>query len=624
MFIKKIKKKNKNSDTEFVYHRLVESYRSQRGPRQRTVANLGKLDLPEEQWKTLADRIEDKICGQRSFIEGDEHIESLASHYAQVIIQKRLAASRSVAEQTDQAPDYETVDINSVSTSKSRTIGAEHVGLSMFKKLGLTPLFVQLGLNQNQCAVAALSVLGRLVHPGSECRTRQWAMHLSGLDELLDADFNHLSNNALYRVSDVLLHHKDSIEEHLHIKERTLFSLNEHIILYDLTNTYFEGTAKNNAKAKRGRSKEKRSDCPLVTLGLVIDELGFPKASKIFRGNVSEPETLEQMITGLQKQKATPTEIPGKGQGTEKPKKKGVTVVVDAGIATENNLKFLKGEGYDYICVSRNKPVDPATVNDDNLVTIKQDKNNKVEAVLIKADGENILYCKSFLKAQKEQAMKTLFQERFEQDLAGICASLSKARGTKKYDKVLLRIGRLKEKYATIAQYYTIEVRQKDGIVPPDGIRWFMEKPEKAEHRFSGTYFLRTTRTELDEKAIWALYVMLTNVEEAFRYLKSDLDLRPIFHQKENRTEAHLFITILAYHLLVSIQTELKKQGIHMRWWQVRELLSSHVRITTSMKNKQGEQIHVRTCTAPESFHRAIYNALDLKQYPLKAIRTKI
>jgi transposase len=623
MFIKEIKKKNQGSETTFLYHRLIESYRTERGPRQRTVINLGKLDIPKEHWKILADRIEDKITGQSSFVAIDEKIEGLAGHYANLIIQKRLTVDRIEPEKDQQPPDYETVDLNSVTTSKSRTIGAECVGLSMFRKLGFEKLFRRLGLSQSQCHVAALSILGRLVHPGSERRTRQWAQHLSGLDELLGTDFSHLSNNALYRISDLLLDHKDRIEEHLKVKERTLFSLQEKIILYDLTNTYFEGTAKKNPKAKRARSKEKRSDCPLVTLGLVIDELGFPKRSKIFRGNVSEPKTLEAMIESLQGENDPSRKTSENKQDCPKAKK-GITVVLDAGIAVEENLTYLKGEGYDYICVARNKPVDPAEVDGDSLVTIKQDKNNKVEAALIKRDGESILYCKSFLKAQKEQAMKTRFQERFEQGLEEITAALSKKRGTKKYDKVLGRISRHKEKYASIARYYKIDVRQKDGIVPAGGITWSMDKREQAEERFSGTYFLRTTRTELDEKEIWSLYVMLTHVEDAFRYLKSDLDLRPIFHQKEDRTEGHLFITILAYHLLVSIQTELKKHGIDMRWWQVRELLSSHVRITTSMRNKEGKQIHVRTCTEPETFHRSIYNALKLKHSPLGAKRTKI
>ena len=262
----------------------------------------------------------------------------MASHYANLIIQKRLTVARIESEKAGQTPDYETVDLNSVSTSKSRTIGAESVGLSMFRKLGFEKLLQRLRLSQSQSHLAALPIISRLVHAGSERRTRQWAQHLSGLDELLGTDFCYLSTNALYRISDLLLAHKDRIEDHLKAKERTLFSLQEKIILYDLTNTYFEGTAKKNPKAKRARSKEKRSDCPLVTLGLVIDELGFPKRSKIFRGNVSEPKTLEEMVVSLRGENDPPRKTPESKQGGKKAKK-GITVVLDAGIAIEDNLE---------------------------------------------------------------------------------------------------------------------------------------------------------------------------------------------------------------------------------------------------------------------------------------------
>jgi len=620
MFIKEIEKRNRGYSKVFVYHRLMESYRTERGPRQRTILNLGRLDLPKEQWKLLADCIECKVTGQKPLFLVDSHIEDLAAHYANLIIHKRLALAP-IAETGEGESEYEVVDIKSVSNSKSRTIGAEYAGLSMFRKLGLEALFKRLGFSKREIQLSVLSIVGRLVHPGSEKRTREWAQHLSGLDELLGTDFKDLSNNALYRTLDLQLSHKEEIERHLRMRERNLFSLKENIILYDLTNTYFEGGAKRNKKAKRSRSKEKRHDCPLVTLGLVIDELGFPKTSKIFKGNIGEPDTLKGMIEVLQGSKiARPDESEKKGN--IKKKKKGITVVMDAGIAKEDNLTLLKREGYDYICAARNKPVAPSLLNEDGLLTIKKDKRNKVEAELIKKDSESILYCKSFLRYKKEQSIKSLFQERFEKGLKKIEASLSKKGGIKKYDKVLERIGRLKERYPSIAHFYEVKVKQKNDIAA--AIKWKLEKTEEVEQRFSGTYFLRTSRTDLNEKEIWALYVLLVNIEDAFRYLKSELGLRPVWHQKESRVDAHLFNVILAYHLLISIQTELQKHGINMRWRHIRELLSSHVRITTAMKNKEGKRIYIRNCTEPEPFHEAIYEALGLNHYPINTKRIKI
>ncbi len=616
MFIKEIKKQNKGYEKVFISHRLMESYRTERGPRQRKILSLGKLDLPKEQWKLLADRIEEKVIGQESFLSIDENVESLATHYASLIIQQKITLSKHQVKKTQQA-EYETIDINSVSNSKVRSIGAEYVGYETFKQLGLDTLFGKLGLSKQEIDLTALSIVGKLVYPASEHRTRAWAKHLTGLDELLNADFTHLSNNALYRTSDLLLSFKSQIEEHLKLKERNLFSLKENIILYDLTNTYFEGSTKKNKKAKWGRSKEKRSDCPLVTLGLVIDEMGFPKASKIFKGNVYEADTLLKMLELLQGETIQSASTKARAKA-----KKGITVVMDAGISTEDNLKLLKAEGYDYICVARNKPFDESKVDLDNLVTIKQDKTNKVEAKLVKGDDENVLYCKSFLKEKKEQAMKTKMQQRFEEGIKQIAASLTKKGGVKKYDKVLERIGRLKEKNASIAHYYCVDVKHKDGIAT--AVDWKFLKVEKAKQRFSGSYFLRTSRTDLTEQKIWSLYVMLTNLEDAFRYLKDELGLRPVHHQKESRSDGHLFITVLAYHLLISIQTKLRSSGIHMRWSAIRDFLSSQVRVTTGMTTKDGKRIYIRNCSEAESFHRAIYNALCLNHCPLQAKRTKI
>jgi transposase len=614
MFIKEIKKKNKVGTKEYIQHRLVESYRTDKGPRQRTILNLGTLSLPKQQWKLLADQIEAELSGQQQLYEIEGHIKELAVHYARIIVQKQLMRPR-VAKVEQPDVDYETIDLNSLSDSKCRTVGAEYVGLATFKKLGLDTLFSQLGFSKNQMELAALSIVGKLVHPGSERRTRRWAKNLSAIDELLNTDFSYLSNNVLYRISDLLLLHQDMIEQHLAQREKDLFSLEEKIILYDLTNTYFEGRAKGNSKARHSRSKDKRNDCPLLTLGLVIDELGFPKLSKIFQGNISEPQTLKNILEQLQGEEMVPSQC-----STQK--RKNRTVVLDAGIATEDNLSFLKAEGYDYIVVARNKPIDPSELKCDDMLTIKKDNTNEVQAQLIKADGEHILYCKSFLKQQKEQSMKRLFQQRFEHDLKMVAAAITKKGGTKKYDKVLQRIGRLQQKYAPIAQYYEIHVHSNNKQIASK-IEWNFVKQQQAEQRFSGGYFLRTSRTDLDEREIWDLYIMLTNLEDAFRSLKTELKLRPIHHQKEQRSDAHLFITVLAYHLLNTIQTQLKQHGIHMQWWNIRELLSSYASTTTSMTTQDGRRIHIRKSTAVEPFHRVIYDALNLSYYPLRMKRVE-
>lgn len=199
MFIKEIKKRSKVGTKQYIQHRLVESYRIEKGPRQRTILNLGTLSLPKQQWKLLADQIEAELTGQQQLYEIDADIKALAVHYARIIVNKQLMRPRvALSEQPDVA--YETIDVNSLLDSKCRTVGAEYVGLASFNKLGLDMLFSQLGFSKSQIKLAALSIVGKLVYPGSEWRTRRWAKHLSAIDELLNTDFRYLSNNVFYRM----------------------------------------------------------------------------------------------------------------------------------------------------------------------------------------------------------------------------------------------------------------------------------------------------------------------------------------------------------------------------------------------------------------------------------------
>ena len=613
MFIKEIKKKNKGYEKIFTTHRLMESYRTEKGPRQRTVLNLGKLDIPEEQFKLLADRIEALISAQTSFLtpEIPEEIEVLARHYSDKIVQKDISAHTAVVCQSDDPPVYATINVNSIKNSRSRTVGAEHVGLSAFTELGFEACLSNVGFDNDQIKLAALAIVGKLVYPTSERGTREWARHISGIGELLGIDTNTLSNNALYRMSDLLYSHKHEIERVLLKNEKNLFSLSDKIILYDLTNTFFEGDAKANKKAKRGRSKEKRRDRPLVTLGLVVDEMGFIKTSKILPGNTSEPNTLLDALHSLQNEENVVREAEESDI-----QKRGITVIMDAGIATEKNLSMLTREGYDYIVVARNKPLTPSEIDAAELVTIKGSDDAKVEGALFEGLQENILLCKSSKRMAKESAMLSQYQERYEKGIENISASLTKKGGVKRYDKVIERIGRLKEKYSSVGRFYTIDTEQSEGNVTK--LTWTFEKKDDAEKRFSGLYFLRTTRKDLSGKTLWSLYTMLTRVEESFRCLKDDLNMRPIFHQKGNRTDSHIFITVLAYHLLNYIQVKLHKNDIPMRWKRIRALLSTHVIITTSMVKKDGGCIHIRSCSEPEPFHRRIYKALNINYIPVK------
>jgi transposase len=608
MFIREISKKNNSSDKIFVYHRLMESVRTAKGPRQKNLLNLGKIEIPPEQWKTLANRIEEIYLGQLNFQIPQPHIEELAQHYANLLINKEMQ-SISVEVQSPE-PDWETVDLNSISQQKSRTIGGEAVGYDAFKKLGFPKILAACGFNIKQIQQAALLIIGRLLHPGSERKTAMWGKEVSALDELLGTDFRTLSNNALYRLSDLLVEQRQAIENNLAQHERQLFSLGEKIILYDLTNTYLEGAAQASNLAQHGRSKEKRRDCALLTLALVVDEDGFPKASRVFPGNVSEPQTLKEMLeafksTSLEEQLIFIDGLP--------------TVVMDAGVATEANLQLIRQEGYHFICVSRSRPQEIPT---EGLIVIKEDDNYRIQAKKLDHHGEVLLYCESSGRSAKEEAIKSRMQKSFEEGLQGISDSIQKKRGIKTFAKVMERLGRLRERYPTIAQFYRIEVEQQEGTVQK--ITWQVDEEEKLRIRFSGSYYIRTDRIDLEEKELWSLYTMLTNLEDAFRSMKSELGMRPVHHRLDHRMEGHLFITVLAYHLLVSIQRELKKKGLSYRWETIRTRLTTQTRVTVALTNDQGERIYIRQTTDPEPFHLSIFRALGLSPKPLNSKRIKV
>ena len=298
------------------------------------------------------------------------------------------------------------------------------------------------------------------------------------------------------------------------------------------------------------------------------------------------------------------------------------TVIIDAGIACQSNLDYLRAETYDYVCVARNRPVPHTEVSPSRFVTVKQDKFQHIEAQIFRHQDETILYCHSVKMEEKEKAMREKFCGKFETELSKITASLTKRNNDKSYPTILTRIARLKERYTTISRFYKIELAQNNGIVT--GIEYNYQKQEEMDYRFSGSYWLRTSLLDLDEQEIWSLYMTLNHVESAFRSLKSELDFRPIFHQLEKRSEAHLFIAVLAYHLLNAIRYKLLAADIHWSWKSVREIMGSHCMVTSTMQTKDNHALTIRDCSSLEEHHITIYNALHISHKPLKRRRTKM
>ncbi|HNQ42810.1 MAG TPA: IS1634 family transposase [Candidatus Cloacimonadota bacterium] len=598
MFIKKVVKTYKSTGKTYTEYRFVRGYRTSVGPRHQTVLTVRDIPLPEAQWKLLADTVE-ALLKDEDILFVDEVVLALATHYCNLIRTRHPETNdQGSGGSVPRDPD-ELVYRGSLKLFNDRSIGAEYIGYAMYKRLGFDDLFKSLEISPRHRKLIGLSIIGRLSAPGSENATRRWARELSGIGELMEEDFSQLGHNSLYRISDVIYSHKDKIESYLCEREQSIFNLQESLCLYDLTNTFLEGKAEGIPKAKFGRSKEKRTDCRLLTLGMVVDEQGFCKRSKIMEGSVSEPKTLKEMIDYLSETSF----------GRHRP-----TVVMDAGIATQANLQYLRENELHYLCVSRTRPLSLDQIDKSKMITVYKDKTNLVEAQLIPADNEVILYCHSQKMEMKERAMHDSYRNRFEEDLDKIRTSLTKRYSDKSVGAIRQRIGRLKERYTSINRFYHIEVREIDGIV--SAIDCHKIKSAEEEERFSGNYWLRSSLTDWDEHHIWNTYMMLNRIEAAFRSLKHELAFRPVYHSKGHRTDAHIFIAVLAYHLLNAICHELSEHGIHDSWKTVREMMSTHRVVSITGISPSKNHFSDRITTAPEHYHISIYKALNLSPNP--------
>jgi len=604
MFIRKTQAQKRNAGGYYYTYRLVESQRIKNKVRQRTLLNLGTdFYLPKEQWPILTKRIQEILGGQQSILEIDCNIEKLA----------RGIASRILVQQqehdVDSETDYREVNIDSLVMNRSRSVGCEHVTLEALRFLGLDSKLEELGFTRPQVALAIGTVIARACHPASERETHRWLQDQSGLGELIGHDFEQSSLYKLYQVSDLLLKKKSAIEQHLYKKERNLFALQETITLYDLTNTYFEGQCLGNNLAKRGHSKEKRTDCPLVTLGLVLDSSGFPKRSHVYEGNVSEAATLSEMIHGLQQKGTSEQQNP--------------TVVMDAGIATQENIDWLNAHGYPYLVVSRKRHRE---FDASKSTIVKQDAECTVKAqkVIDEETGETLLYCHSSQREKKELAIGHRFSTRFEDALQSLHDGLSIKKRLKKYEKVVEKIGRLKQQFSKASKLYVVTVTKNERNGNASKITWQRKQAPDTTDTYPGVYCLRTSQTGWDESTLWKTYTMLTDLEAVFRSLKSELGLRPVHHQTADRVSGHLFITLLGYHLVHVIRCQLKSHDIHDSWATLRNILLPHSRITVSMQCKNNETIHIRKSTHPEPEQQKIYSLLNLKNHPGNVEKTII
>jgi transposase len=618
MFIRQTRTRNKATGEGYFTFRLVRTERIGGKVRQITLLNLGRnFSVHQEDWPVLCNRIEQLLHPQQWLVDINvpDKVEEVAQRYYGRLVARALpinalnadAATSAIADITAladaskhpenfSASDYHEVDLNSLQFTQPRSVGVEHCALHALKQIGLIDQLDNLGFTAPMRASIIGNLIGRMAAPASELATWHWLQRRSSLGELLDIDFEGMSHMNLYRASDLLMKHRSLIENQVYSAIQSLYDLDETVTLFDLTNTYFEGEVSGNSKAKFGRSKEKRTDCRLLTLGLVLNGSGIVRRSQTFAGNVVEGTTLQGMLTQL----SAPL---------------GALVIMDAGIATEENLRWLAENKYRYLVVRRggvkqfdeSKAVVIETASGDPLRLQKE----------LSEDGKEVfLYCHSEGREAKEIAMNNRFGLTFEAGLQKISDGLSRKGTTKNFTKLAERIGRLKEKSHGASQHYTINMEADTSGKLMKSLTWqkVLVKGTSATH--PGIYCLRTNELCWDEEKMWRTYSTLTDLESVFRSLKGELGLRPVFHSKEDRSDGHLFLTVLAYQCVQVLRLKLKKADINLSWASLRNILSSQQRITISQSRRDGCTIHIRKSTEAEADAKKIYNALGISSSP--------
>ncbi len=638
MFIREIKTNNRKTGKIYIKHVLVESIHTESGSRQRTVMQLGKLDIPKKHWPLLAEELQrrlsgNQMTGQLSFIpdnktkrqqELEQSLQKIADkaigqHHAYKSLNPKKTPTAKKSRRSKepfggQGVFLKTIDCHTLTSSFSRSLGPELVGYHIWQQLQLPDILKKCDLTVRQTALAAAVVIGRLIRPASDFSTWNWIRDYSSILELTGYPVSSIKKDAVYEIADELRKHKSTLEQHLFQRERQLFPDRQSLYLFDLTNFHMEGVCAGNELAAFGKSKQKRNDLKLVSLALMVDSEGFPVTSRVYEGNIGEPVTLRQVLQDMGYLE------PG-GQMELLPDKP--ILVMDRGIATSDNLDLIKQHQFSYIVVERAPRHKEYTADfnnyQDTFERIERSEDKDVWVKKMTTDDPNInrVLCLSEGRQSKEQAIADRWVKRAITDLEKLRTSIAKG-SIKNLEKVHQRLGKIKGRYAGFGKRFTAKiVAEKDQRCATDLIWKELETVSADDDHLFGCYVIESDQKDLTSPQIWHLYMTLTRVEAAFHSLKTDLGTRPVYHQLAGRTEAHIFISVLAYHLLISIEYQLSRKCDRRSWRTIRQILETHRRNTIIFTDDENVIHHLRQSGQAEPSHAEIYRRLDVKD-PLK------
>ena len=556
------------------YWSLVETVRTADGPRQRTLCHLGELnDSAQARWLKTIEVFNDA---------GDRH-------------QLKLFPS-DVTPPPDDA-EVAQVLVERVRLERTRQLGPALLGLALWQQLQLDAFFAAhvdaAPADVPWSRVAAILAINRLCAPGSELAIEERWYPTTALDDLLHVPAGTVNDSRLYRTLDHLLPHKTALERHLTTRYGELFAAEFDVLLYDLTSSYVEGAAPKNPMLRRGYSRDHRSDCLQVVLAVIVNVDGFPLSYETFDGNRTDVTTLETVMRLVERKYGKARRV----------------WVFDRGIVSEANLAAIRRRGGQYLVGTRRTTL--RQVEQALLEGPWTQVRDEVEAQLIPMPGgtETYVLCRSTARREKELAMRRRVSTRLEDRLRGLATRIARGR-LKDRATIERHLGRLQATYASVADLYEMRVRDDAG---PLRLEWSLIEARRAwRDAREGAYLLRTNLVGESVEQLWTKYIQLTEAEAAFRALKSELAIRPVFHQLERRAKAHVLVAFLGYALWVTLKHLLQRRGTGLTPARALARLATLQSADIVLPTTDGREIRLRRVTQPTPDQQRLLDQLDI------------
>ena len=628
MFIRKVDRFYRKQDgtvAAYDYYYLTKSYRDAKGKKHnRCVLGMGRLeDFTKRERDELADMLTvmiekgDYIMHENSKVY-DKAMELYAEYRESKYAQENgpLLIAEAERKKREAMRDAITIKISSLTQHEARTIGCENLCNSTLRMLKIREYLTMRGWERFDIDIALMQIIARAIYPYSELKTVRYLRENTALAEIFKIPMQKITKDVLYNSALRLWEEHRGLEDWLHERVCNIFNIEEKVLLFDITNTYFEGKYDKSGICQYGRSKEKRSDCKIVVLAAVVNTEGLLVRTSIYEGNRHDSITLEEVVGSVSNDLVSNVRR---------------IVVMDAGFYSAANVKWLTGHGFDYITVLPSAET-RFTPSSDKVVQHKDCREQEIRlqlgTVTIDDAVKKALLVDSDAKALKERSMYEQACRRYEEGLEAIKAGIEKKGGTKKRDAVNNRLGKLDQKYGAIRKSYTVEFtyegKGKKEIAT--AMAWKRNDGKTGEvQKFHGKYVLLTSLDESDELNIWKFYNVIRTVEETFHVLKTDLDIRPVYHKSDDGIKAHLNLAVLAYWLVSVTKHRLKIKGYgNVRWDEIMRITSTQVIVTAQMKTTDGGTVKVRQSTEAEDKLSAIYSLLDINPHPLGKVKSVV